>query len=136
MFSRTRKRVKVSPKGETKTEQKWRDRQSIESIVNRAMRGDETAFRSPTFDFVDSTSLPETLHEFLNNKIEVDKAFDSLPSDARVRWKTPSEFIHAFEDNDEIPFLERCGILRKREKSTEPVTPTGAAENAAQPANT
>lgn len=122
MFARTRKRVVCRPIGAAKTEQKWRDRQDVNSIVARCLRGDNSGLVTCGVHFVDSTGVPSDLQTMLNNKIKADMIFDTLPQSAKLRWKTPSDFVRACHDEKEIPFLKEFGLVVEK-PSPPPATP-------------
>lgn len=121
MFKRDRKRVLARTDGASKTEQKWRDRQDVNSIVARCLRGDNSGLKTCGFNFADISEMPSDLQSALNRKIEMEKVFDTLPEEAKKRWKTPSEFISAIGNENEKPFFEKFGLLKTPEKALEPV---------------
>ena len=119
MFNRTRKRVRVAPEGASLTEQKWRDRQDVNSIVSRCLRGDTSGLKTCGFQFADVSEIPQTLQDMLNCRIESDRIFDQLPEDARTRYVTPTRFLAALYDENERPFFEKFGLLKKSEPESE-----------------
>lgn len=139
MFARTRIRVQTHTSGVSLTEQKWRDRQDVNSIVARCLRGDTSGLKTCGFNYADISSTPDTLQEFLNSRIQAERYYDSLPSEAKKRWKTPSDFVEACSNETEREYFERFGLLKAKEVDdspvkvqvvnpvTEPVTPNGAA---------
>lgn len=140
MFKRARNRVSVTPVGVSLTEQKWRDRQDVNSIVARCLRGDNSGLKTCGFQFADVSDIPKTLQEMLNSRIEADRAFDDLPLEAKEHYGTPARFVSALSDENERPFFEKFGLLKKPVETPSPVkvevvnpstpptvTPNGAA---------
>ena len=135
MFKRTRKRIITSFQGVSLTEQKWKERQDVNSIVARCLRGDDSGLRTCGFQFADISDVPLTLQDMLNHRMSVDSAFDSLPIEVREHYVTPSRFLSALSDENEIANFRKFGLLK--EKAPEPtpvkvevinpVTPDGAA---------
>lgn len=135
MFTRDRNRVRMTPVGVSRTEQKWRDRQNVNSIVARCLRGDTSGLKQCGFQYADLTEMPKSLQEMLNRRMNADSVFDSLPEEAKERYQTPSRFVNALNDENERPFFEKFGLLKKSEPTPDPVkvevinpvTPDGAA---------
>lgn len=135
MFKRARKRVKVTPRGVSLTEQKWKERQDVNSIVARCLRGDTSGLKTCGFQYADISDMPKTLQEFMNRNISANAAFDSLPIEAREHYLTPTRFIQALSDENEIANFRKFGLLKEEVKEptpvkvevVNPVTPNGAA---------
>lgn len=136
MFKRIRRKITVAPVGATKTEQKWRDRQDVNSIVARCLRGDTSGLVQCGMNYADLTVMPSSLQELLNQRISAEASFDSLPEEAKAHYVTPSNFVNAIGNDSERANLERFGLLKPLEKETpikvevtnptNPVTPEGA----------
>lgn len=110
-FSRKRNRVRVAPHGATLTEQRWKDKQSIKSMVKRYLSGDTSVVRKASF--ADVSQLPDNMHDFLNNQFDAVKAFDALDDSVKARFPTPSALLHALNDEQSHDLLREVGILAK-----------------------
>lgn len=121
MFTRKRNRVRVAPIGASLTEQKWRERQDVNNIVERCLRGDTSGLKTCGFQYADVADMPKTLQEMLNQRLSADAVFDSLPSDAKEHYVTPSRFIKALSDESERSYFEKFGLLKKPEPKPDPV---------------
>lgn len=139
MFKRIRRKITFAPSGASKTEQKWRDRQDVNSIVARCLRGDTTGLVQCGINYADTTILPNTLQELLNQRISAQVAFDSLPADVKEHYVTPSNFLAACNSEAEKENLTRFGLLEPAPVEPAPVkveitnpsnvvTPTGAVK--------
>lgn len=136
MFTRKRNRVRVAPSGASLTEQKWKDRQDVNSIVARCLRGDTSGLRQCGLNYADTTIAPKTLQELLNQRISAEMAFDALPAEVREHYVTPSNFAKACTDENERANLERFGLIKPTPVETPikvevtnpptPITPEGA----------
>lgn len=136
MFTRIRNRVKLAPEGASFTEQKWKDRQNVNSIVARCLRGDNSGLVRCGLNYADTTILPSTLQDLLNQRISAEVAFDSLPIEAKEHYITPSNFLKAIQSETESENLRRFGLLKEPIKEPSPVkveitnpstlTPSGA----------
>lgn len=135
MFKRIRKRIKTCFRGPSLTEQKWKDRQDVNSIVARCLRGDTSGLKTCGFQFADVSDMPKTLQEMLNRHMDLTSAFDSLPTDAREHYGTPSRFLKALSDENEVANFRKFGLLKEapseptpvKVEVINPVTPEGAA---------
>lgn len=121
MFSRKRNRVRVAPSGASLTEQKWKDRQNVNSIVARCLRGDNSGLVQCGFNYADTTILPSTLQELMNQQISAEVAFDSLSPEAKEHYVTPSNFIKAIDSETEAENLRRFGLLKEPVAEPSPV---------------
>ena len=121
MFKRTRNRVRVAPLGASLTEQKWRERQDVNNIVERCLRGDTSGLKTCGFQFADVADMPKTLQDMLNQRLSADAVFDSLPTEAKEHYVTPSRFIKALSDESERSHFEKFGLLKKPEPKADPV---------------
>lgn len=135
MFKRNRKRVRFVTFGKSETEQKWKDRQDVNSIVERCLRGDTSGLKTCGFQFADISDVPKTLQEMLNYRMSASSAFDSLPAEAREHYGTPSRFLKALSDENEVANFKKFGLLKEavsepspvKVEVINPVTPVGAA---------
>lgn len=135
MFARKRNRVQTTFTGPSLTEQKWKDRQDVNSIVARCLRGDSSGLKTCGFQFADVSDMPKTLQEMLNRSRDLNAAFDTLPSEAREHYGTPSRFLKALSDENEVANFRKFGLLKPeptepepiKVQVTNPVTPAGAA---------
>lgn len=110
-FARKRNRVRVAPHGATLTEQRWKDKQSIKSMVARYISGDTTVVRKASF--ADVSELPDNMHDFLNRQFDAVHAFDALDDSVKSRFPTPTALLSALEDNASHDLLREVGILAK-----------------------
>lgn len=130
MFKRARKRVRFATSSKSVTEQKWKERQDVNSIVERCLRGDNSGLKTCGFQFADISDVPKTLQEMLNYRMSASSAFDSLPSAAREHYGTPSRFLKALSDQNEVSNFKKFGLLKEPDSEATPaksVTPEGAA---------
>lgn len=114
-FTRLRRRVRVAPKGASRTEQHWRDKQDVNAIVARCMRGDYSDLRNSGL-YEDISDMPEDLHGLLNSKIRAEQIFDALPDAVKEKYRTPSEFVAACHDERERENLKSFNLLEKVQK--------------------
>lgn len=121
MLKRFRRKVAVAPVGASKTEQKWKDRQDVNAIVARCLRGDTSGLRQCGFNYADTTILPNTLQELLNQRISAEMAFDTLPAEVREHYITPSNFFKACHSEAEQENLTRFGLLAPKPVEAPPV---------------
>lgn len=125
MFTRKRKRVRVTPKGVTRTQQHFKVHQDVNNIVARCMRGDMSGLKSHGIND-DVSNLPDNLHDLLIQRSEnsnfLESVFDKIPEDVRKIYKTPSEFLSALSDEGNRPVFERFGIFKKKNATSVPVT--------------
>lgn len=139
MFKRSRRRVAFATDGASLTEQKWKDRQDVNSIVARCLRGDTSGLKQCGFTYADVSEFPNTLQELLNKQISASHAFDQLPVEAREYYGTPSRFVAAVGNEDEKANFKKFGLLKDAVPEPRPVkvevinpvntsvTPDGAA---------
>lgn len=111
-FARKRKRVRFAPVGASLTEQHFRDRQDVNSIVERCLRGDTSGLRACGVN-ADISYVATDLQTMLNNRIEADMAFDSLPTAVKEKFKTPSDFLAACSDESNRQLFDELGLLVK-----------------------
>lgn len=111
-FTRFRRRVRFAPKGASRTEQHWRDKQDVNAIVARCMRGDYSDLRNSGL-YEDISDMPDDLHGLLNSKIRSEQIFDALPDVVKEKYKTPSEFVAACHDERERENLKSFNLLEK-----------------------
>lgn len=110
-FARKRNRVRVAPNGATLTEQRWKEKQSIQSMVKRYLAGDTSVVRKASF--ADVSELPDNMHEFLNKQFDAVQAFDALDDSVKSRFPTPSALLNALQDDASHDLLRDVGILAK-----------------------
>lgn len=125
-FARKRNRVRVAPRGATKTEQHWKKFTSIDNMVKRYVSGDKSVIRK--CHFADVTELPDNLHDFLTFNFNVAEAFDTLDESVRAKYATPSDLLAALETRKDEELFRKVGILKSFEKSatSAPATPAPA----------
>ena len=110
-FARKRNRVRVAPVGATLTEQRWKEKQSIQSMVKRYLSGDSSVVRKAIF--ADVSELPDNIHDFLNKQFDAVHAFDSLDDAVKSRFPTPTALLNALHDDASHELLREVGILAK-----------------------
>lgn len=114
-FARTRNRVKVAPEGASLTEQHWRDRQDVNNIVARCLRGDTSDLRNDGL-YQDISELPEDLHGLLQVASRRDAIYDALPDAVREKYRTPADFVNACHDPKERENLKALGLVKTPEQ--------------------
>lgn len=121
-FVRKRNRVRVAPRGATRTEQHWKSLCSIDNMVKRYISGDKSVVRK--CHFADVSELPDNLHQFLAFNFNVAEAFDTLDESVRAKFSTPSELLAALEARTDEDLFRKVGILKPLEipASPPPVT--------------
>lgn len=91
--------------------QSYAESVDIHVIMKRFVNGDVNALSERQGFYGDVLGFPKTYAEFLNQRIDMERMFNSLPVEIREKFNHSfTEFLAASNDDD---FLDKLGVQRQ-----------------------
>ena len=112
--ARARRRVTRDPVGESLTLQSERDEADINRIVGKYRAGALVEHvNKHQGDYADYTGFPQTYFEAMQQVVEANEMFDSIPADIRKRFNNdPQEFLDFVSTPGNRDELVKMGLAK------------------------
>jgi hypothetical protein len=113
-------RVTSDPKGESLTEQSFRDLVLSKNIITKALHGRPIDHLNMGQAIEGNPLTEETFHEYMNKIAETKSQFEQMPSKIRAQFENdPAKMLAALNDETQREKLLEIGLIA--EKVPEPV---------------